>query len=214
VSFSDPNQPLATCVSGDCDDCPVRKAVHCHFVPRDLLLFLLIALPSLAVGGAGVYLCDAWFLGPWFAMMLGFFGLVEIRVLCTHCPHYAEPGTTLRCWANHGSPKLWRYRPGRMSILEKFVFGAGLAAIWGYPVVFLLAGVKWPLLAVYGALTGSFFLMLRTFFCARCINFACPLNTVKEDVRKGFFQQNPTVGESWGEFQDISPTRKGGGSPR
>ena len=35
----------------------------------------------------------------------------------------AETGTkTLKCWANYGSPKLWKYRPGPMSLAEKTVF--------------------------------------------------------------------------------------------
>ncbi|GAJ20475.1 unnamed protein product, partial [marine sediment metagenome] len=25
---------------------------------------------------------------------------------------------TLKCWANYGSPKLWKYRPGPMSLNE------------------------------------------------------------------------------------------------
>ena len=49
------------------------------------------------------------------ALCVGFFGFIETRVLCSHCPHYAEEGASLRCWANYGSPKLFKYRPGPMS---------------------------------------------------------------------------------------------------
>jgi hypothetical protein len=52
------------------------------------------------------------------AIARGCFGLLEIRVMCSHCPHYAEAGRLLKCWANYGSPKLWAYRPGPMCRME------------------------------------------------------------------------------------------------
>ena len=154
MRFLDPRRPINTCVSDSCDGCPVENSLHCHFRSIDLIHFLSLSLPSLILGGAGIYRVGAWLLVPWIALMVGFFGFLEIRVMCSHCPHYAEPGNSLKCWANYGSPKPWTYRPGPMSLMEKLLFLGGLAAIWGYPVIFLLVGPQWPLLVVY-CISGS-----------------------------------------------------------
>ena len=122
MSFLDPSKPIITCTASVCTDCPVKDSVHCHFRPKELVHFLLIALPGFLIGGAGVLTSRAWPLAVWVAIIVGFFGFLEIRVMCSHCPHYAELGTSLKCWANYGSPKLWKYRPGPMAIAEKIIF--------------------------------------------------------------------------------------------
>jgi len=198
MQFLDPNKPLATCIAESCDDCPVRNTLHCHFSAKDLAHFFAVVLPGFLLGGAGIYHFGIWFLVPWFVIILGFFGLVEIRVMCSHCPHYAEPGGSLQCWANYGSPKLWKYRPGPMSGAEKAVFWAGFAAVWGYPLIFLLVGMQWFLLIVYALSTLGFFMTLKMSFCSQCMNFACPLNEIEGEVRKDFFERNPTIAEAWG----------------
>lgn len=190
---SNPNKPLTACGMESCVDCPVRESLHCHFRLSDLAHFLTVAAPAFLVGGVGIYLFSPSFLIPWFVIILGFFGLVEIRVLCTHCPHYAEPGSTLTCWANYGSPKLWKYRPGPMSIVEQGILWGGFAVIWGYPPVFSVIGRRWFLLALYIAASAGFFTALRLFFCSRCINFACPLNRVMEEVRDEFPGRSPDI---------------------
>jgi len=198
--FLDPRQPLTTCTAKSCDGCPVSKDVHCHFKARDLTAFLFLFLPSFLVGGAGIYHINAWWLVPWAVMAVSYFGFVEIWVMCSHCPHYAEPGKSLQCWANYGSPRLWKYRPGPMATTEKFIFEAGLVLIFGYPLIFLLLGLQWLLLAIYLLAGASFFATLRRSYCSECMNFACPLNIVGEKVRADFFKRNPTVARAWGRF--------------
>jgi len=197
MKFLDPDKPIATCISETCDNCTVSKALHCHFTLRDLIHFLLIASPPFLLGGAGVYHINGWMLILWLSLIIGYFGFVEIRVMCSHCPHYAEEGTTLKCWANYGSIKIWKYRPGPMTSWEKTIFFIGFALVWGYPISFLISGVQYFLLIVYLLTVAGFFMTLRTFLCSQCINFACPLNTVKNDVRKEFFERNPDVAEAW-----------------
>ena len=195
--FLDPNKPIATCSRAACEECPVFDTLHCHFHGKDLAMFLAIVFPSFIIGGVGVYRLSIWFLVPWVIFILSYFGLIEIRVMCSHCPHYAEPGNSLKCWANYGSPKLWRYRPGPMSWIEKAIFLAGLMLIFGYPLILFLMGAKWLLVALYGlAVLGAYFLM-RKRMCSQCMNFACPLNLVDEGERKNFFRQNPQVGAAW-----------------
>jgi hypothetical protein len=77
---------------------------------------------------------NGWLLIPWLTMIIGYFGFIEIRVMCSHCPHYAESDSSLKCWANYGSPKIWKYRPEPMSFIEKAIFLGGFAIIWGYPL--------------------------------------------------------------------------------
>jgi hypothetical protein len=197
MKFLDPKKPIATCAAETCDDCNVSRALHCHFTLRDLIYFLVIVSPSFLLGGAGIYRISAWMLIPWLILIIAYFGFVEIRVMCSHCPHYAEEGSSLKCWANYGSPKIWKYRPGPMTMLEKVVFFAGLAVVWGYPLIFLIAKFQVFLLIVYLLSVAGFIMTLRTFLCSQCMNFACPLNTVENEVRSGFFERNPEVAKAW-----------------
>ena len=197
MPFLDSSLPIATCSASACTECPAADGVHCHFRPAEHVHFLLISLPTFLVGGAAV-LSAGWIpLAVWVAVIIGFFGLVEIRVLCSHCPHYAEEGSTLKCWANHGSPKLWRYRPGPMSTAEKTVLLAGFGVVWGYPLAFFVLGGLWFQLGLFVLLTTGFFVTLKRMLCSKCMNFACPLNGVPDVVRGAFWERNPTVAEAW-----------------
>lgn len=197
-AFLDPHKPIVTCIATSCEGCPVSKDLHCHFQAPDLAHFLLGVAPVFVVGGAGVYRLGGWWLVPWLVVVLGYFLLLEIRVMCAHCPHYAEPGSTLKCWANYGAPKLWAYRPGPMSGVEKFLFLGGFAVIGCYPLALMVAGGQWFLLSVYVLSTAAFVATLKKFLCSQCMNFACPLNSVDEQVRQEFFARNPQIAQAWG----------------
>jgi hypothetical protein len=201
--FHDPSKPIATCVSDSCDDCKVKSAIHCHFEAKDYVHFLAICLPSFLLGGAGIYHVSEWWLALWIAMIPGFFGLLEIRVLCSHCPHYAEADKSLKCWANYGAPKIWKYRPGPLSFAEKSILLSGFAVIWGYPLVFLILGAQWFLLLVYAVASAGFFMTLKLFLCTQCMNFACPLNGVPDSVRASFFECNPSVSRAWNAPREV-----------
>jgi hypothetical protein len=157
----------------------------------------LIVLPSFLLGGAGIFHISGWWLIPWLIIIIGYFSFVEIRVMCSHCPHYADEGSSLKCWANYGSPKLWKYRPGPMTFWEKAVFLIGFVFVWGYPIFFLIFRLQVFLLIVYLVSIAGFFMTLKTFLCSQCMNFACPLNSVKLEVRKDFFKQNPKIAKAW-----------------
>jgi hypothetical protein len=196
--FLDPQKPLSTCAASTCSDCPLQSRLQCHFHGKDLAQFLAIAFPPFIVGGIGIVQVNAWLLIPWIGLIVSYFGFIEIRVMCSHCPHYAEPGTkSLQCWANYGSPKLWTYRPGPMSVGEKAVFFGGLALIAGYPLAFLVIGMQWLLLAMFVALAVVMATAMRARMCSRCMNFACPLNHVEPLVRAMFFARNPVVAQAW-----------------
>lgn len=193
-AWGPPMTPTATCVREDCLACPIQGAVHCHFRLSDLARFLAIALPSLLLAAAAVRMYDARLLGLWAVGSGAFFGLVEIRVLCSHCPHYAEPGRVLRCWANRYSPKLWRYRPGPLSRTERLVFFSGIAVIWGFPLALGVLGGESVLVAGIVVSSVGFYAALRRRFCSQCMNFACPLNIVPQAVQIQFRLLNPSTG--------------------
>ncbi|MFC1852335.1 hypothetical protein ACFL27_19225 [candidate division CSSED10-310 bacterium] len=195
--FIDPHKPIATCVAETCDNCPAQKALHCHFSLKDLVHFYSIAAPTFLLGGAGIYHISGWWLIPWLIIIIAYFGFIEIRVMCSHCPHYAEKGSTLQCWANYGSPKIWSYRPGPMKVWEKVVFLMGFALIWGFPLFFLILGKQLFLLVVYLLTVTGFFMTVRMFLCSQCFNFACPLNAVKDEVRTAFFERNSEIAKAW-----------------
>jgi hypothetical protein len=85
-----------------------------------------------------------------------------------------------------------------MSGMEKAVFWGGLLAVVGYPLVFLLVGMQWFLLALFVLSLAAAGTTVKTHMCSQCICFACPLNGVQDEVRRGFFERNPGVAEAWG----------------
>jgi hypothetical protein len=202
--FLDPTLPLSTCTAEDCQGCSVKNGLHCHFNGRQLGRFLAIALPPFITAGIGIVGVNAWLLLPWIGMAVSYFGFIEIRVMCSHCPHYAEPGIkSLKCWANYGSPKLWKYRPGPMTVGENIVFFAGLVLITGYPLGLLLYSSQWILLVLFTLLVVVMGMAMSRLMCAKCINFACPLNRVDPAVRSLFLAQNPRIDEAWIEHQGL-----------
>jgi len=160
--------------------------------------FFGIAFPPIILGGIGIMKVNPWLVLPWLGLIVGYFVFVEIRVMCSHCPHYAEPGTRiLQCWANYGAPKLWKYRPGPMTRTENIIFIAGLVVVAGYPLAFLIADAQWLFLGVFAISLGAMAILMGHLMCARCMNFACPFNQVDQSVREAFFARNPVVRHGW-----------------
>lgn len=196
--------PIATCKRGTCQGCPVQDGVQCHFSKSDLAAFLGLFLLAAMVGGIGMWRAGPWSLILWIGFAGLFFGLLEIRVLCTHCPHYAESGHTLTCWANYGMPKLWRFRPGPMERWEKVTLLGGFAFLALFPLIVLLFSRQW-LFAGGFQLLASWFALGHLYgkLCKVCMNFACPLNRVPTSVRQTFLEQNPVMAEAWNAYRRV-----------
>jgi hypothetical protein len=177
-----------------------------------LALFLTPAIAVIAGmmrGGVG------WYLVGWVGFMLFFFFVWEARVLCSHCPFWAEDTRVLHCLANHGSYKLWRYHPEPLNRLEKAMMYVLLATVFFvFPLAIHGYGI-WHLAASYAetglvALMGmigvaaatlifgvAFVITLKTFFCPKCVNFSCPLNTVPKPVVDAYLKKNDVMREAW-----------------
>lgn len=196
--FLDPEKPLYTCKEENCDGCQVSGKLVCHFNGKQLGLFLSMFIPLFILGGYAVFTFNIPVFIGWLLFIFLFFGLIEIRVMCSHCPHYAEPSIKkLQCWANYGSPKLWTYRPGPMSVMETIIFFLGFIIILFPPAIFFGLQDRFWLMGIYLLSLIVAFGLLHVFFCSRCINFACPLNAVRKNEREEFFDKNPIVKEFW-----------------
>jgi hypothetical protein len=68
----------------------------------------------------------------------------------------------------------------------------------------LLTGLQFFLLIVYLLTAAGFLMTLRQYFCSRCMNFACPLNTVNDKHRDLFFARNPEIAKAWGKDSETS----------
>jgi hypothetical protein len=170
----------------------------CRFEAGDLVRFLVHFLPFgiVAVGGM-IRAGYGWHLLGWAVYWVFFFFVWEARVLCRHCPFWAEEGRVLHCHANHGVFKIWKYEPGPMSRWEQAQFLLGALIFVGYPLVFLLLGGQYLLAAIGLAAVISAGLNLKSNACARCVNFSCPANSVPKPVVDAYLRRNPGILEAW-----------------
>ena len=181
-----------------CAGCDLSANLMCRFEPGDMASFLLGFLPfGIAVVGGMIRGGYGWWLLGWLVIWLLFFFVVEGRVLCSHCPFWAEDSLVLHCHANYGVIKLWKFRPEPMSRGEKVAFGAGAAVFGLYPIVFMILGGQWLLLAIALAAIASAGLNLTRNVCVRCVNFSCPANAVPKRLVDAYLRRNPVMQEAW-----------------
>lgn len=182
----------------DCNSCTIKESVECRFQQRSLLRFAAIFLCCAIPAFTGVILAGfGWFLVGWIAYIAFFLQVWENSILCSHCPYYAEEGRSLRCHANYGLLKIWKYNPGPMSRWEKLQFIIGIIIFVTYPLPFMALGGQYAffLLSSLGILV--FFAVLYMKMCIRCVNFSCPLNRVPKEVVDTFLRQNPVMKRAW-----------------
>ena len=170
----------------------------CRFQSRDMVGFLLTVLPFAVTAIAGTIRAGlGWYLLLWLAYSLSFFFVWEARVLCSHCPFWAEEGRILHCHANGGVFKIWKYRAGPMSRSEQAQFIVG-ALVWiAIPFAFLLLGREFLLAGIGLVTVVSGVHGLRHGACGRCINFSCPMNNVPKPLVDGYLQRNPQMRQAW-----------------
>jgi hypothetical protein len=178
----------------ECANCSIVGRLKCRYSSGDLfhflgtlLSFLLPALIGVIVSGYG------WYILGWMGLAIFFFGFWEIRILCSHCPFYAEKGTTLHCIANYGCPKFWKYHPEPISTSEKIQLVLGFVIMGGYPFPFLILGKQFILflLAAWGLV--MFFWALKKYTCSKCVNLSCLLNGVPKEVADEYLKRNPSM---------------------
>lgn len=190
--------PCTAQLATSCEGCSLNSSLMCRYEKRDTTHFFMIFLPLLVTAIGGVIASGyGWWLFGWLAYMFFFFFVWEGRVLCSHCPYWAEPGRVLHCHANYGVIKLWKYRSGPMNQSEQVQFLAGALLLVLYPLVFMLIGREYLLAAIGLASATSFAYLLWRNICDRCINFSCPLNHVGAATRQAFLACNPVAARAW-----------------
>lgn len=202
----------------DCDNCVLQGKLICKWDWRRLAGFAAIILPAMIAMGFGMYitckLTESWeFLTVYAAFLMLFFTVIEARILCRHCPFYARSGSTIRCHANHGLPRVWEYDPTPMDRFEKTSLMLCFAFFGLFPILTEAYGL-WNLysdpssnglmrLAMLGitvtniATMIAFLYLLTLFYCPQCINFSCPLNRVSEDIMEEYLDRNPVMKKTW-----------------
>ena len=191
------NPILKTCPNDTCNNCNIQAKVNCKFNFTQLFKFYAISLPSFIIGGFFLYNYQVSAFYNWLLVIGLFFLVIEIRVLCSHCPHYEKSSYFLSCWANYGAPKLWKYRPGPMNYLEKLILISGFFIVWRYPIIYIVFHRNWAVLILYIILATMFFFVLRMKNCVQCINLSCPLNNVDAETKSQFLNKNPEIQKHW-----------------
>lgn len=203
-----------------CVGCDLQGKLNCRWDSGALRFFLLNQVPSLVLAFFGIVVA-AILTGAWWALIvyaivciaLWLLG-IETRVLCSHCPYYAEDSKILHCYALHGSPKIWRYRPEPMNRAEKATIVLFFLFLVLFPVLIEACGI-WAISVNYAsfglvALLGMIALTLATLmaglqflyilihdFCSKCVNFSCPLNRVPQLMVDAYLEKNPVMKEAW-----------------
>jgi len=124
----------------------------------------------------------------WFTVYLVFLLIGNLYLfgfcLCARCPYY---GTS--CMMSFGKPiaKIYKFRPGPMSPIDKICALLMPIGMFGIPLYWLIKEpVVLAIFLVIGMLWGSCVMFME---CKRCKHFSCPNNKVKKEVKKTVLQQ-------------------------
>lgn len=170
----------------------------CRFDRKDLLHFFMLVFPFAVTSIAGAIRAGlGHYLWYWLGYALFFFFVWEAYILCRHCPYWAGEGSILRCHANYGVFKIWRYTPHPMSKFEQAQFIIGALILVAYPFPFLLIGREFLLAFITFCTLITAIHELRTTICVRCVNFSCPLNAVPPHILHAYLHKNPRILKAW-----------------
>lgn len=168
------------------------------FERKPLLLFLfgflvtgIPAIIGIWVSGLGIFLLI------WLVYAVIFLQIWENKILCSHCPYYATEGRTLRCHANYGLFKLWRYNPEPMNRSEQIQIVVGVVVFIAFPFPLLVLVQQWFFLILTALGAVILAAILFGWLCLRCVNFSCPFNRVPKIEVDSFLKQNPEMRKAW-----------------
>jgi len=218
------NPDRTTCTGNDtCHGCNLDATLNCRFEKKRLIGFIAMVIPFATASVLGLYTVGTImrtqiFLTAYAAFFIAFFVLIEPWILCRHCPHYTREGNIIRCHANYGLPKIWRYDPRLLNELEKTAVLAGFGIFGLYPIaveayglytLFIVMGFVNPpeglllmgvtLFNTVSAVT--LLLLLKRNYCTRCVNFGCPLNNTPDNLKTAYLNRNPDIKRQWEEAE-------------
>ena len=198
---SDENPCEEICIWKDresCDACNLKGRLHCHLDKKYSVLFALPFLIYFIPMIIGLLLIqfplNIIAISIFVGYLLIFFLVWEPRILCSHCPFYSEKGTkTLHCSINYGLPLMVKFNPEPATRWEKAQFIIGFSLFAVIPYFFLITYSQWVLLLVSVIGIVIWLVVLQTRICTDCINFSCPFNRVKNDLKIQFCEKNPVM---------------------
>ena len=188
----------------DCENCLDKNLLFCKFDKKTLTAFLFLFLPFFAISFfalvvVGVLTGIWWLLIAYGALYLAVFGFIETGILCRHCPYYARTGTNLKCIADCGCFRIWKYNPEPIKSWERAVMYGYYTIMTGLPVIGTAYGIwyvathtqEYSNIALLGMIglelsivvsVITFLVCLSIYVCSRCVNFSCLFNTVEKPV--------------------------------
>ncbi len=190
----------------NCQDCDLQEKLMCNPSLKYSLYFGIPLLLGIIPPIIGIIISDFTLLSKivillgWLIYALFFFMVWESRIICNHCPYYAdESQKTLHCPINKFMLKTSKYDPSQISGLEKIQFIIGATILIGYPIPFLIIdGQIIPILFLIGG-TIIWIIVAQLEVCSDCINFSCILNRVPENIRDKFLKKTPIIQKAWEE---------------
>ncbi len=215
------NSELINCIAdekSDCIECELNGKLLCiidkKFANRFLIGNITYRILALTIFVMSGLLIGHWWMLISYAIILPLtFLVIEPRLLCSYCPFYEKEGKCLKCWALRGMPKLWKYRPGPATKIEKnvmLIFGTFIdvfpfvGSIWGI-IHFALNTTNNLFAGISLIVITILFLIVATYFskillgnaCKKCANFSCSMNKVPYEIVKIFLEKNPKMKEAW-----------------
>lgn len=217
--MSDKN-PYSICTwsdSSQCTGCELCGQLICRSDKRFRKKFVTMHITFRIVAILGIILIcvlsSLWWL--LFAYLIGMainFAILEPRLLCSHCPFYAQSGKFLHCNTLYGLPKLWKYRPGPISKAEKILQLISGGFVDLYPIAIYLFGIFFVfrtqastaerLAVIFMAVIFALLLYIMNSevqgeVCKKCPNFSCTMNKVPKPLRDAYIKRNSVIRDAW-----------------
>ena len=194
----------------DCHDCSVNGKLMCTFNIRDTIYFILPVLAAWSTlvlgiikgfltGKIDIFVLIIFSVG-YVGYLIFFFQIWENKILCSHCPYYAfENDKRVKCYANYGIYKAWKYNPSPMTMSEKIQFLIGIILFAGIPLIlFILIGL-WTYFLISLFFTLIWVISMHFLSCSKCPNFSCPLNNVPKELVDDYLKHNSRMRIAWEE---------------
>ena len=194
----------------DCESCSINGKLMCTFNIKDTIYFVAPVL------GAWITLIQGIIYGfmsgkiellfliifsvGYIGYLIFFFQVWENKILCSHCPYYAfEDDKRVKCYANYGIYKAWKYNPAPMTTSEKVQFLIGITLFAGIPLILFLITGLYVYFWISLVLTFVWIISMHFLSCSKCPNFSCPLNNVPKEVVDKFLKHYSIMRTAWEE---------------
>lgn len=174
------------------NSCNMKNSLRTDNKFRDFVSFFVIGWMPVLVACLAIASTSLLWVLAYLGVMLSL-GVVEIRFLCRHCPHYRQqPGKTVHCRFMWGPTKWFSPRPGAPSNVGKAILYFWFLLSFSFPIYWLAQQPKF--LVIYLLSILAFLLTLARYECNRCMFFDCPLNRVSEEAKAHFLRNNVDEG--------------------